>query len=45
MADPKFTLWLCELQDKASQRVNRCIASTLYLKGYSVMDALVEIVS
>ena len=39
----KFEDWLTELQDKAAHKINLCEASTLYLKGKSVMDALVEL--
>lgn len=39
----KFADWLTELQDKAARRINVCEASTLYLRGYAVMDALVEL--
>lgn len=38
-----FNQWLTELQDKAAMRVNQCVASRLYLDGYSVMDALVAV--
>lgn len=39
----KFADWLTELQDKAAHPINVCKASTLYMKGKSVMDALVEL--
>lgn len=38
-----FDQWLRELQDKAAHRINVCKASTLYQRGYAVMDALVEL--